>query len=259
MAINASDIKVYLTGATSDGGSQGDPKVSLGGHRSITAKNRETGVNDGDGISDSDTTIAVDDTTGFATSGCISIESEIISYTGKTGVSFTGCTRGALATTAAAHGDNTPALELPLETLFDHVSGVEASSGDTEYRCLCVKNTSGTDTAYNVKIYLAVATGNADDEIAFAVETPQSFLTTSAAQGPVETEGTAPTVNSGGVSDWSAAGSKAEGISVGLGSHDSDLEPGEIAYVWLRRTVASGSSAANNERYAISVAFDTAA
>jgi len=259
MSISASDIKVYLTGAASDGASQADPKASLGGHRSSAAKNRETAVDDGDGISDSDTTITVDDTTGFASSGYISIESEIISHTGKTAISFTGCTRGALATTAASHSDNTPALELPLETLFDHVSGVEASSGDTEYRCFCVKNTSGTDAAYNVKIYLAVATGNEHDAIAFAVESPQTFLTTGAAQGPVATEGTAPTVNSGGVSDWSTAGSKATGISVSLGSHDADLEPGEIGYVWLRRAVAAGSSAANNERYAISVAFDTAA
>ena len=53
------------------------------------------------------TTIVVDSTTGFPTSGTIHIGSEQITYTGKTGTSFTGCTRGANGTTAAGHADNT--------------------------------------------------------------------------------------------------------------------------------------------------------
>jgi hypothetical protein len=40
------------------------------------------------------TTINVDDTTGFTASGTIQIDSEIITYSGKTATSFTGCTRG---------------------------------------------------------------------------------------------------------------------------------------------------------------------
>lgn len=64
-----------------------------------------------------DTTIAVYNTAGFetvehgagwqdapnATVGYIQIEDEIIRWTGKTGDSFTGCTRGVLNTRAAAH------------------------------------------------------------------------------------------------------------------------------------------------------------
>ena len=41
------------------------------------------------------TTINVDSTAGFTSTGYIQINSEIISYTGKTLTSFTGCTRGA--------------------------------------------------------------------------------------------------------------------------------------------------------------------
>ena len=52
------------------------------------------------------TTITVDSTTGFKTSGEIKIGTEIISYTGVTGTTFTGCTRGAFSTTAATHSDN---------------------------------------------------------------------------------------------------------------------------------------------------------
>jgi len=57
------------------------------------------------GISDSDTSITVDDISGFETNGTITIGSEEITYTGKTGNNFTGCTRGANSTSAAAHLD----------------------------------------------------------------------------------------------------------------------------------------------------------
>ena len=55
-----------------------------------------------------DTTITVDATTGFprtGEAGYIVIDSEKITYTGKTSTTFTGCTRGADGTTAASHLD----------------------------------------------------------------------------------------------------------------------------------------------------------
>jgi len=58
-------------------------------------------------ITAADTTIYVSTTAGFASSGCLTIDSESISYTGKTDVSFTGCTRAQRGTTAAAHSDRT--------------------------------------------------------------------------------------------------------------------------------------------------------
>jgi hypothetical protein len=59
----------------------------------------------GANINNSVTTITTpaNGTTAFPTAGQILIESEIISYTGKTTSSFTGCTRGAFGTTAASH------------------------------------------------------------------------------------------------------------------------------------------------------------
>jgi len=54
-------------------------------------------------INSSATTIVVNSTTGFGATGRILIDSELITYSGKTGTDFTGCTRGALGTTAAAH------------------------------------------------------------------------------------------------------------------------------------------------------------
>lgn len=57
-------------------------------------------------INNSVTTIPVVDTDGaypFASANTIRIDSELISYTGITSTSFTGCTRGAYGTTAASH------------------------------------------------------------------------------------------------------------------------------------------------------------
>ena len=54
-------------------------------------------------ISNSVTTIPVADTSKFLSPGAIIIESEIITYTGKTPTSFTGCTRGQYGSSAAAH------------------------------------------------------------------------------------------------------------------------------------------------------------
>jgi hypothetical protein len=55
------------------------------------------------GISNSATTIPVVSTANFQNTGAIIIGSEIITYTGKTATSFTGCARGQYSSSAAAH------------------------------------------------------------------------------------------------------------------------------------------------------------
>ena len=57
-------------------------------------------------ITNSATTVTVNSTTEFPTAGVLVIGSENISYTVSTSTTFTGCTRGANATTALAHLDN---------------------------------------------------------------------------------------------------------------------------------------------------------
>ena len=54
-------------------------------------------------VAPADTTIAVVDTTGFASSGTIYLNREAIDYSGKTGTSFTGCTRARLGSRAQRH------------------------------------------------------------------------------------------------------------------------------------------------------------
>ena len=57
-------------------------------------------------LNDSATTVTVDSTTGFDSTGTIHIENEQITYTGTSSTTFTGCTRGANSTTAASHSDD---------------------------------------------------------------------------------------------------------------------------------------------------------
>lgn len=79
-------------------------------------------------LNDSDTTINVTSTAGFPAAGTVLIDAEIITYSGKTGTSFTGCTRGTSETTAAYHAQRmtAPATYAPI-----YVYEVLAVSGAT--------------------------------------------------------------------------------------------------------------------------------
>jgi hypothetical protein len=75
-----------------------------------TATNQLNGA-----INNSVTTITVDSTTGFSTpTGTLLIDSETITYTGTSGTTFTGCTRGVSGTgsgAAASHADNAAVVQ----------------------------------------------------------------------------------------------------------------------------------------------------
>ena len=58
-------------------------------------------------LTDSATTVTVASTTGFDSAGTLHVGNEQITYTGTTSTTFTGATRGAGGTTAAAHSDAT--------------------------------------------------------------------------------------------------------------------------------------------------------
>lgn len=65
-----------------------------------------TAINDGSNMSSSATSVTVDDTSEFPETGRLKIEDEVIYYTGKTPVSFTGLSRGQKGTKAVEHANN---------------------------------------------------------------------------------------------------------------------------------------------------------
>lgn len=54
-------------------------------------------------LNNTDTTVTVASTVGFTAVGSIAIDGEVITYTGLTSTTFTGCTRGAAGSTASNH------------------------------------------------------------------------------------------------------------------------------------------------------------
>jgi hypothetical protein len=79
-------------------------------------------------ITSSQTTITLVDATSYPSSGSIQVGSEIITYTGNTSNTLTGCTRGAANTTAASHSAyDAAAFLVPNQVLF-HEYGLNDGS-----------------------------------------------------------------------------------------------------------------------------------
>ena len=77
----------------------------------ISGSAATTAVDDGSGMTASATSVTVDSSANFETTGYLLIDSEIIQYTGKTSTTFTGLLRGLFSTTAATHADDATVTE----------------------------------------------------------------------------------------------------------------------------------------------------
>src|SRR5690349_6104206 len=78
---------------------------------------------------------------------------------------------------------------LTANSLFDDVSGTEETAGDTEYRCVYLRNT-GTVDAQNTVVWLSGNTADADTDI--AVGLGNSSIGASTTETAVANENTAP-------------------------------------------------------------------
>ncbi len=94
-------------------------------------------------ILDTDTTIPVASTAGYAPHGRITIDSEQIDYTAITGTSFSGVRRGANETTAASHSSGTPVNQD--QCTITSTGTISAAFGDAR-RVSEVIVTGGPDT-----------------------------------------------------------------------------------------------------------------
>ena len=149
-----------------------------------------------------------------------------------------------LSSNSGSTGGAISATELngSLHQVFDIVSSAEASSGDTEYRCVYLKN-SAAQQALNAVVWQS-ADGNADC-------VTEIGLGTSAIGGTEQTiadEDTAPA----GVT-FSAAGSEGAALSIGT------IPAGSHKAVWIKRTVSAAASAASNVTTTLEFKVDTEA
>ena len=151
-----------------------------------------------------------------------------------------------------------------LNNLFDNISSAEASAGDTNYRCICVKNTA-LETLYNVLSWLYAEIDPDDtNHFSFAIEMPATADLTDGTAQTVVNETTAPTVNTtaevgvgSGISDWSTATESASAVSPEQGDHDDDLDQSEIMFIWIRRVVDASAPARTGISVTMRVRGDT--
>lgn len=98
--------------------------------------------------SNSATTINASSTTGFTANGTILIGQEIVTYTGKTATSFTGCTRGQSGTTATSHSASTAIQQ---SDTFIGWGDAATSLTDGQQLRLWGKDNFGEDLVFNVQ------------------------------------------------------------------------------------------------------------
>jgi len=129
-------------------------------------------------LNTTDTTISVASTALLAASGSVLIDSEIISYSGVTATTLTGCTRGTAGSTAASHAAATGVIQYSTVTInvtsaaaFATAPGTFAVDGEVIYYggktgtsfTGCVRGYAGYVTAHangaSVYQYASTATG----------------------------------------------------------------------------------------------------
>lgn len=130
---------------------------------------------------------------------------------------------------ALSLGGIVSSVDVTPNDLFDDVSSAEASAGDTEYRCIYVKNSHGTLTLQAAKIFISANTTGNRVWLALGGEGKNGTAET------VANEGAAPV---GEV--FSQPTDYAGGLLLG------DLAPGETYPVWVQRRIPDSSAAATD-------------
>lgn len=131
-----------------------------------------------------------------------------------------------------------------LNNLWDDVTGDESSAGDTEYRCIYIRNDNGSLTLSAAKLWIQSASTSPDTAFSLALAGEGNGGTAET----VADEGTAPAGET-----FSSPADKASGLDLG------SLAAGEFFPVWVRRVVSSGASAFNNDTVTLRIEGDTPA
>ena len=137
--------------------------------------------------------------------------------------------------------------------VFDDVSGGEADTGDSEYRCIGFHNNHGSLDLTDAVAWIQADTGNGEDDISIWLEAPTADEST----GNVQTIGNESTEPTGASGNWGEGTTKGTGEAIpNSGGH---VESGEWVGIWLRRVISASASAAAAEAVTIRVEGDTAA
>ncbi len=120
-----------------------------------------------------------------------------------------------------------------LGNLFRPATGLEATAGHTDYRCLFVLNEHATDAQDNVKVWIgSQVVGGADIAIGLDPAGVTAEDSSSAQAAEIATEAVAPT----GVTFSTPT-------TIGVGLNTGTVQAGECFAVWIRRRVPAGAFA----------------
>lgn len=137
------------------------------------------------------------------------------------------------------------AVSASINAFFDRVTGAEASAGDTEYRCLYIRNSHATLTLYAAAVWISSNTPSGSTAISIGL----GAAAVGATETAVANESTAP---GGGVS-FSAPSTYGAGLSIG------DIPAGSYKAVWIKRVVDASAPAYNNDTFTLNVQGDSGA
>jgi len=121
-----------------------------------------------------------------------------------------------------------------INDLWDDISAAETLAGDTEYRCIYVKNTHATLTLTSAVVWIETQTPATDTSIEIGLGT----AAISGTEQTVANESTAPS----GVTYTALTGS---GNSLSIGN----LAAGAYKAIWIKRVVTASGSAYNSDSY----------
>jgi hypothetical protein len=195
-----------------------------------------TATTTGEAVDSSETEIDLTSVTGFTTAGTIKIDSEIITYTGITSLTLTGCTRGTNSTSGASHDNGATVTQI----LIGPIATTDESTTLTI-----------TDTAHGSKV---------GDYVRFTGATATGGITAEDLNRPEGYEITAITTNTFTVTAPSAATSTVSagggndvvisyliGIDAGLGIQTSAPALGWGVGGWGESTWNTPRSAASSD------------
>ena len=141
-------------------------------------------------INASVTSLTVDSTEGFEDTGFIRVGTEVIAYTGKTATSFTGLTRGAGGTTAAAHSDDADIFQ-EISITDDWVDEADPAlkitydSSGQNFTLQGIPSKIGTSTASKMFSFSAYAPGEGNKANAIGLKTQTNKASSNIGGGAV--------------------------------------------------------------------------
>ncbi len=138
-------------------------------------------------------------------------------------------------------------VDTGIDGFWDNISAAESASGDIEYRCMYIRNTSTTNALIAPSVELTQNAIDPDTTIYIAVMDDVNVSTVSIAD-----ESTAPA----GSPSWQAVGTDIP-FNAELGFDAGGA--GDYIAVWIRRTVVNTNNQAANDNYTISLKGQTSA